>query len=576
MRRALLLAGLLCLACAAPAAAGTAGTWTPVAPVFDQNFGVAGMTRTADGVLHVVAQANNPTPNLYDIVHTPVAPSGAVGPQSTVAAGWAATQSPDIAPAPGGGLAVMWGGLHSSTTGDPQNDSGIATSDDSGSAWNLSPVAPVTGGGGYASQWSIVNSGGTLFQSWFATGGTYVHRGTDQSTPDNDFQAQIGGYGSLPGFAVDGASGSLWLGWQAGFAKEKNGAYAQQVDQATGAPVGSPAKMPGSSVDYQGSTESITVLGRTPITGRPGRAGVWMAYTSGYPSADKVLVWKVGDGASTTLEFTKGVGHRTLAITSDPDGRVIVVWSRDGAGEQSQLFARVSNTDVTAWGPAFAIPGLPKASGGWSVQASAQSGALIDVVRNWSQNTDTTMRFWHTQALPPPVLGKAVNARVLSGVVLIKVPGSSAFIPLSHESQIPVGAILDATNGRVRVVTAVPGAKTQSADFFQGAFVVTQAKSGLADLTLFGGNFAACGKAARAAAGAKNATVRNLWGTGAGKFRTKGRYATAAIRGTTWLTSDRCDGTLVKVTKGSVTVRDLVAKKSVVLTKGQSYLAKKR
>jgi hypothetical protein len=575
MRRGLLLAWFLCLACAAPAAAGTAGTWTPVAPVFNQNFGVAGLTRTADGVLHVVAQANDPTPNQYDIVHTPVAPNGAVGPQSTVAAGWVGTESPDIAPAPGGGLAVMWGGLHSTTTGDPQNDSGLATSDDSGSAWSLSPVAPVTGGGGYASQWSIVNSGGTLFQSWFATGGTYVHRGTDQSTPDNDFQAQIGGYGSLPGFAVDGADGSLWLGWEAGFAGQKNGVYAQQVDQGTGAPVGSPAKMPESSVDYQGSTESTTLLGRTPITGRAGRPGVWMAYTSGYPSSERVLVWKVGDGASTTLEFAKGVDHRTVAITSDPEGRVIVVWSRDGAGDKSQLFARVSNTDVTAWGPAFAIPGLPKASSGWALQASAQSGALIDVVRNWSENNDTTMRFFHTQALPPPVLGKAVNARVISGVVLIKLPGSNTFVPLSHESQIPVGAIVDASNGRVRIVAALPGRKTQSADFFQGQFGVTQAKSGLADLALFGGSFAACGKAARAAAAAKTTTIRNLWGTGAGKFRTKGRYATASIRGTTWLTSDRCDGTLVKVTQGSVTVRDLVAKKNVVVKKGQSYLAKR-
>jgi hypothetical protein len=301
-----------------------------------------------------------------------------------------------------------------------------------------------------------------------------------------------------------------------------------------------------------------------------------MAYTSGYPSADKVLVWKVGAAASTTLDDTPGSGHRTLAITSDPDGRVIVVWSRDGGGE-SNLFARVSNTDVTAWGPAFAVPGLPKASGGWAVEASAQSGALIDVVRNWSESDGTTMRFFHTQALPPPVLGKAVNARVLSGVVLIKLPGSNAFVPLSHESQIPVGAVVDATKGRVRVVTAVPGGKTQSADFFQGAFVVTQAKSGLADLTLFGGSLAVCGKAAPAAAtAAKNTTIRKLWGTGAGKFRTKGRYATASIRGTTWLTSDRCDGTLVKVTQGSVIVRDLVSKKSVVVKKGQSYLAKKR
>jgi hypothetical protein len=521
----------------------------------------------------VVAQANDPTPNQYDIVHTPVAPDGTVGAQSTVAAGWAGTESPDIAPAPGGGLAVMWGGLHSTTTGDPLNNSGLATSDDSGAAWSLSPVAPTPGG--YASQWSIVNSGGTLFESWFGTAGTFVHRGTDQATPANDYQAQLGGYGSLPGFAVDGANGSLWLGWETGFAKEKNGAYAQQVDQGSGAPVGSPAKMPGSSVVYQGGTESTTVLGRTPITGRVGRPGVWMAYTSGYPFSERVLVWKVGAAASTTLELAKGVDHRTLAITSDPDGRVIVLWSRDGGGDQSQLLARVSNTDVTAWGPPFAIPRLPRASSGWSIQASAQSGALIDVVRNWSQDNDATMRFWHTQALPPPVLAKTVDASVVSGVVLIALPGSNTFVPLTHDSQIPVGATIDATNGRVRILEALPGGKRRSSDFFQGIFRITQAKTGLADMTLVGGDFNVCPKAKRAAGAAKVVSVRKLWGAGKGKFRTKGRYATASIRGTTWLTDDRCDGTLVKVTQGSVTVRDLVAKKSVVVKKGQSYLAKR-
>ncbi|MEA2425883.1 MAG: hypothetical protein QOH13_2293, partial [Thermoleophilaceae bacterium] len=50
---------------------------------------------------------------------------------------------------------------------------------------------------------------------------------------------------------------------------------------------------------------------------------------------------------------------------------------------------------------------------------------------------------------------------------------------------------------------------------------------------------------------------------------------TASIRGTTWLTDDRCDGTLIRVTQGSVTVHDLVKKKNVVVKKGQSYLAKR-
>jgi hypothetical protein len=43
-----------------------------------------------------------------------------------------------------------------------------------------------------------------------------------------------------------------------------------------------------------------------------------------------------------------------------------------------------------------------------------------------------------------------------------------------------------------------------------------------------------------------------LWGSGKGQFRTKGRYAAATVRGTIWLTADRCDGTFVRVRRGVI------------------------
>ena len=70
--------------------------------------------------------------------------------------------------------------------------------------------------------------------------------------------------------------------------------------------------------------------------------------------------------------------------------------------------------------------------------------------------------------------------------------------------------------------------------------------------------------------------MRQLWGSGEGAFRTVGRFSSATVRGTTWLTNDRCDGTLTKVTAGKVGVRDFVLKKTVVVKKGKSYLAQAR
>ena len=59
-----------------------------------------------------------------------------------------------------------------------------------------------------------------------------------------------------------------------------------------------------------------------------------------------------------------------------------------------------------------------------------------------------------------------------------------------------------------------------------------------------------------------------------GKFRTKGRYAAATVRGTKWTIADRCDGTLTHDLTDSVVVNDFVRHKTIVLHAGQSYLAK--
>src|SRR5439155_326097 len=49
---------------------------------------------------------------------------------------------------------------------------------------------------------------------------------------------------------------------------------------------------------------------------------------------------------------------------------------------------------------------------------------------------------------PPPVLAKAVNASVVSGTVLVKLPHTSTFVPLAVASEIPLGATFDTTKGR--------------------------------------------------------------------------------------------------------------------------------
>ena len=68
--------------------------------------------------------------------------------------------------------------------------------------------------------------------------------------------------------------------------------------------------------------------------------------------------------------------------------------------------------------------------------------------------------------------------------------------------------------------------------------------------------------------------MRRLWGRDSGgSFRTHGRHSHATVRGTRWLTEDRCSGTFTRVTNGAVVVRDLTRRRSVVVRAGHSYLA---
>ena len=80
-------------------------------------------------------------------------------------------------------------------------------------------------------------------------------------------------------------------------------------------------------------------------------------------------------------------------------------------------------------------------------------------------------------------------------------------------------------------------------------------------------------RARRRGAAAKKKT-RKLWGEGKGNFRTDGKFSSATVRGTRWLVTDRCDGTLTRVTEGSVTRARLQKRKNVIVRAGKQYLAR--
>jgi CSLREA domain-containing protein len=170
--------------------------------------------------------------------------------------------------------------------------------------------------------------------------------------------------------------------------------------------------------------------------------------------------------------------------------------------------------------------------------------------------------------LPPPVAGETVNVSEARGIVKVKLPGSDRFFDLEDAQQVPIGSTFNTNRGRVNLIAA----GQQRSWFYQGTFRLGQTHGArpLSTLTLTGA--LSCGRGANIAAKKK----RRLWGDGKGKFRTKGKHSAATVVGTRWLVEDRCNGTLTRVVKGRVRVRDFRARRTVVVKARKQYFARAR
>lgn len=376
------------------ASAGTPGQWERLTQPDGRNIDQVTHLRTADGVLHVawVHQSGNAD----TLFHAPIAANGSIGGMTPIQANWASINPvPDLVPGPGGGLRVFFGGLRTTDSGETNDEMSTATAPAAGQPWTLQSGNVTPGGAAaYASDTgAALLADGTPLESFGGTGtGVYVHRGLSPSSPNHAYQGQLGGCcGYSPDIAVDSTNGVPVIAWYSN-ADNNLGVFVQLVDPATGAPVGAPARMPGSVTNFEGTPSSSQMLSRTPITARTGQPGIFVAYPGGYPTTRKVLVWRVG-GDLDTLANT-GNNH-LVGLAPTPDGRLWAVFAE--LGVKQRVFARRSNPDVTAWGPRVAA-GAPKGTISiYKVDGNAQANTL-DIFALISNSSSTAN--WHTQVLP--------------------------------------------------------------------------------------------------------------------------------------------------------------------------------
>jgi hypothetical protein len=369
------------------------------------------------------------------------------------------------------------------------------------------------------------------------------------------------------------------------------------------------------------SATSTTVTPGLAIDGAGNATVLWRNAAAG---AIRFAVHQHGGGFDRTGDAYLAPSSQPAVAVADNAGHVHGAWAIDSATVHTAVYDPVPPTVATFSPPALValVPstftldasdiwsapvtinwqfGDGQTADGASVTHTYPSAGLVqsritatDSAGNQSAQTSSLQIADPPSQLPRtltnPIASRTANLVPVAPIVLIKTPGSTRFEVLTRPEQVQVGSIIDARRGRVRITIANGHGGFDTADFYGGIFRFTQPKvklgqTAFANPYLLFGSFRGCPRAPRNPKIAifskrkqldPSRSVRHLWGEGHGAFRTVGRFSSATIRGTTWLTDDRCNGTLTKVTAGKVGVRDFVLRKTIVVRAKHRYLARPR
>jgi hypothetical protein len=335
-------------------------------------------------------------------------------------------------------------------------------------------------------------------------------------------------------------------------------------------------------------------------TGMPYSLGIGDYVVGADPVAGYTLAVS-GQCASSGAVMLATGDDKTCTITADdmaPKLIVVTTVVNDNGGTRAPsgftVHVRRSGADVagspkpgSSSGTTYTVP-----AGTYSVGSDAATGYTTAVGGGCAANGTVTLGVGQSKtckvaandkpplksALPPPEPHKSANLVHPTGPVTIKLPGTKQFVPLTDDTQVPLGTTVNVKNGRITLIAAADKhGGTAAADFYGGISKLGQSKGGspITVLTLVE-KLTGCKAQGKATIAKKKKRKRRLWGDGHGRFQTKGKRSAATVVGTKWLVEDRCSSTLTRVARGTVKVRDFVKKKTVTVKAGRRYIARAR
>lgn len=357
----LLSAGTLAGALVAAAQADT--SWERISPTFGSNIVVPSLA--ADGANAVAAWGYGVSPNNERVEAVTFRPSltgdavSLAGPVA-VAANWVGIGvTPQFFPKAGGGLQIAFDGFRTTNANDPFAGAlAVATRNSDGTFG-----APVRAGRPYAglSGAVLLPDGTPMFSTGYT--GARVLRGIDPDQLGTDFQGQLGGgcCGYIPRLGLDGM-GRLWIVWHSN-ASNNGGDYMQQVNAATGTPVGSPQRVPGSD---SSNNNSFRIAFACAVACR-------VVYGTGQITNQRLVSWAPGEAGPTTIATVPSTDSAGRVVTASyrGDGLLWVAWY-DGKNYRFLLgdAKGAGGTSLSAGHPtsgtgaqAYALNSLPVADG---------------------------------------------------------------------------------------------------------------------------------------------------------------------------------------------------------------------
>jgi hypothetical protein len=198
----------------------------------------------------------------------------------------------------------------------------------------------------------------------------------------------------------------------------------------------------------------------------------------------------------------------------------------------------------------------------------------------------------------PVAAGQSTVATLVSGEVFVLLPTvattvmrtrlqqlGSGFVSLKGVASLPVGTVVDARKGSLAINSAAnsrpvgdPRRRIQVATFAAGMFRIRQRRPPAVssrriptDAVLL-----SAPGAERVCVGSTRTrpvkgVVRTLSASGKGTFRAVAGASIGIARNATWITTDRCDGTLTEVGRGRVSVRGRGSRRPVTVRAGRGY-----